>query len=351
MKPSSVFITACLLFILCFVPVQAYPWSSFNGGTHLAIDNAAYDRLSETAGFDPGDFPAKNSIAEYEGWQAGPDAVLDNPQHETYLYSNHYYNPVNKQGNAPERAKYWYGILVREIGLANGKGKGYAMTSAAAAEAAAYLGHYVADPGVPYHVNGNLVANPSPSYKDWADPDYKEIGIIPTGAHPEWEKNAMDYSCEDCKKYPGFSDGWDITKGGSYQIEEFVKKTAARTKDTAVNSIVDDPEIIKRLIGRSVQDVYTVYKAAYDEAMITGSIRWFLETKYGEGRTAGEDFILRRIVDDKYALVDVVPKGQPLLDNGKGWCGYIAEKYEGHWGFFEGHLTDEWKEKIPELFN
>lgn len=346
MKPSSVFITACLLFILCFVPVQAYPWSSYDGGTHLVIDNAAYDRLLEAPDIYPEWFPGKDSIAGYEGWVYGPDAVLK-ALYEKYKYSNHYYNPDpnSGEGYAPQRAKFWYDTLVKELE------KGNARENGEAAKAAAYLAHYVADVGIPYHIKGHLIKNPWPAYKDWNDPDYKEIGIIPTGAHPEWEKNAMDYSYKDCNKYPGISEEWSSEKSGSSQIEEFVKKVAARTKDTAVNSVVDDPYIIKRLLGRSVQDVYTVYKAAYDEGTITGSTRWFLETKYGAGRTNGCDFILVRIVDDKYALVDMVPKDRPLLNKGKGWCGYISEKHEGKWGFFEGQLTDEWKKKMPELFN
>lgn len=345
MKPVSILNVACILIVFCLLAGPAYPWSSANGGTHLEIDNAAYDKLSNAPGFNPGNFPSKKAISGYTGLIYGADALLY-ARYETYLYSNHYYNPVDKQGNAPERAKYWYNVLVAEIT----NGEGLAVKSEEAAKAAAYLGHYVADVGVPYHVNGNFIANPSPAYKDWNDPDYHEVAKVPTGPHPEWEYEANKYSYKDYNKYSGFSSDWDIKKGGSSQIEDFVKKTAARTKDTAMNSVIDDPYIIKRLLGRSVQDVYTVYKAAYDEGTIIGPAFWFIETRDGAEITCQHDFKLIKILNDKYALVDMVPHEPPFSNEGL-WNGIIMEKYNGKWVVAATAITDEWKEKIPELRN
>lgn len=336
MKPLSVLSMACILFALCLSAVPAYPWSSYNGGSHLTIDNAAYDELSEMAGFDPVNFPAKKSISEYEGWVYGPDAAFK-ALYENYKYSNHYYNPDTGEGYAPERAKYWYSILVKEIR------KGNAKKSGEAAKAAAYLAHYVADVGVPYHVStkGHPAKKPFPAYKDWNDPYYKEEKLVPAGPHVDWEKNAAAYSCEDCTKYSGTSEECESSKPGHSQIEGFVKKIAARTNKASGSDARD-------LIGHSIQDVYTVYNAAYDEGTILGAARWFIETKSGKKIAEGHDFILLKIAGD-YALVDMVPLKPPLQHEGL-WNGMIMEKHEGRWVVASTATTVEWREKVPELF-
>lgn len=261
MKPVSVLNVACILIVFCLLTVPVYPWSSLNGGNHLEIDKTAYGMLTKTTGFNSKNFPDINSISNYEGIQNGADACdfkkypnKGNP-YEAYKYSNHYYNPDNSQGNAPFRAGYWYSVLVNEIKAGRAR-------SPEAAQAAAYLGHYVADVGCPYHINGNIISNPSPAHIDWYDPYYKEIKGIPTGSHPAWEGIAHRLYCR--AEYPNMSSEWESSKSGSSQILSFVEKIAKRTRKNrdkwwGMNSDKEEP------LRYSVRDVFTVYKAAYVE--------------------------------------------------------------------------------------
>lgn len=352
MKARSIISAVFFMLVISLAVVPAYPWSSYNGGTHVLIDNAAYDRLCEVDGFNPANFPSRDSIAGYEGWIYGPDAVL-HAFYEKYKYSNHYYNPDTGEGYAPQRAKYWFEILNREIK------KGNARESKEAAKAAAYLAHYVADAGVPYHVStkGHLIKNPWPAYKDWNDPDYIEkAGLVPTGPHPEWEKEAMSYSYNDCTKYPGISEEWLNYVGaeGKSQIEEFVKAVAARTNRAAGSDARD-------LIGHSIQDVYTVYLAAYEYVLPTPGSAGQAESSeseilaaarsYVQGNSApGQQFYLKlsNTVNDKYALVEVIPQPPGSCEG----AGVVLEKINGQWKAVEmGTDLSKWDEKVPGLFN
>lgn len=274
MKPVSVLNVACILIVFCLLAVPAYPWSSLNGGNHLEIDKTAYEMLTKTTGFNSNNFPdiksfgGRTSISNYEGIQNGADACdfkeypKGNP-YEDYKWSNHYYNPnANRgagEGNAPNRAQYWYSELVNEIKAGKAKGP-------KAAQAAAYLGHYVADVGCPYHIMEKKISNPSPAHIDWYDPYYKEIKVqgkdVPTGYHPAWEALAHCFSCS-----PGplsMSSEWESCKSKPAPIASFVKAIAYRTalnkeKWWHMSSDMAEP------LRCSVQDVFTVYKAAYDE--------------------------------------------------------------------------------------
>lgn len=265
MKPVSVLNVACILVVFCLLTVPVYPWSSLNGGNHLDIDKTAYEMLTKTTGFNSKNFPDINSISKYEGMgyigKYGADAYdfekypnKGNP-YETYKWSNHYYNPDNSQGNAPFRAGYWYSVLVNEIKAGRAK-------SEKAAQAAAYLGHYVADVGCPYHIQEKWILNPSPAHIDWYDPYYKEIRGVPTGSHPAWEALAHHLSCR--AEYPSMSPKWESSKSGSSQILSFVEKIATWTRKNrdkwwGMNSDKAEP------LRYSLQNVFTVYKAAYVE--------------------------------------------------------------------------------------
>lgn len=337
MKPLSVLSASCILLALCLSAVPAYPWSSYNGGTHLTIDNAAYDNLSEMAGFDPEKFPAKKSITEYEGDIYGPDAPFK-ALYENYKYSNHYYNPYSGEGYAPERAKYWYNVLLKEIK------KGNAKKRSEAAKAAAYLAHYVSDMGVPYRVTtkGHFAKNPSPVFKDWANPYYKEEGLTPAaGPQIDWEKTAAAYPYEECTKYSGVSEEWESSKPGHLQIESFVKKIAARTNKASGSDARD-------LIGHSIQDVYTVYKAAYEEEAILSAARSYIEKKSGKNEVEDHDFLLLKMSGD-YALVDMAPLKPSPAHEGL-WNGMIMKRSGGRWEVASTATTVEWREKVPELF-
>ena len=178
------FKTVCFMlfaFLLCR-PSVAFPWGSVSpgAGTHQYIIATAYDRLKGDPAFETNLFPFFSAIKDHEGAQwttgmsgfslitlsgVGPDAkgMTD--------YSDHYYNPMTKAGNGPKAAadKYVY------LATSNIVGKS---SSEAAAKAAAWSAHFLADMFIPYHVVG---MPRSLAKKIWDEQTAKHPGVINLG--------------------------------------------------------------------------------------------------------------------------------------------------------------------------
>ncbi len=140
--------------------IKSDSWATSDLTTHQSMLQIAYDRLFDDVGVkDQKDaFPDLNTIKSWEGvwvasstsgywWGAftkgGPDAG------EVSSDSEHYYNPANKTGRAPNSVQTHYALLLDQMypntgGPASEKG----------AKNASWAAHYLADIHVPYHTVG-----------------------------------------------------------------------------------------------------------------------------------------------------------------------------------------------------
>lgn len=141
---SFVLVTSAILFLLANF---AYPWGSLDEApyvnTHKYIDEVAYGALQKNT-FVSENFPDIKNILFYEGINRkaqgrGPDSE------GSTLYSEHYYNPITGEGNAPQAVKKYF-IKLSEANMGINMGDG--------AKAAAWAAHFLADMFVPYHVVG-----------------------------------------------------------------------------------------------------------------------------------------------------------------------------------------------------
>jgi hypothetical protein len=141
-----------LVAILVFLPVVAFPWASVAplAETHQYIVATALGRLRADPAFETNLFPSFQGVESNEGVEltangldgAGADA------HGRSTYSEHYYNPVTGEGNAPNSVAHYFSELIR-VNVLNLKN-----TNEGGPKQAAYCAHFLADIFVPYHVNG-----------------------------------------------------------------------------------------------------------------------------------------------------------------------------------------------------
>lgn len=133
----------------------AFGWSSVletanSPGTHHGLCREAYHMLERDPAFRGIRFPALQDIitqgsvtALYLGRGPGPDDATKS------AYSMHYYNPIIKQGNAPKAVLHNYSALKTD--LLHAPIRGIDINSA---RKAAWLGHFIQDMTVPYHILG-----------------------------------------------------------------------------------------------------------------------------------------------------------------------------------------------------
>lgn len=143
-RERNVIIVFLVLASLFSFVSQSYAWGSKAGfNTHWAIIKKAYELLQADPAFDREKFPAFADIEKFEGSTNGPDGE------GLTEFSEHYYNPNFSypagMSNAANSAATKYTLLVDELN----KGK-----YLEAALPAAWLGHFIADMQVPFHVSG-----------------------------------------------------------------------------------------------------------------------------------------------------------------------------------------------------
>lgn len=140
---NGIILSLIFAFLFSFVS-HAHAWGSKAGfNTHWAIIKKAYELLEADPAFDKEKFPAFADMEKFEGSTSGPDGE------GLTEFSEHYYNPNFSypagMSNAANSAATRYALLVSELG----KGK-----YLEAALPAAWLGHFIADMQVPFHVSG-----------------------------------------------------------------------------------------------------------------------------------------------------------------------------------------------------
>lgn len=179
----AVLCRAALVLLFILKPTLSCTWGSLSPAqTHQYIISTAYARLAADPAFARDVFPALKGIAAYEGveWTVeglvgvGPDAKGMSP------YSDHYYNPVTKDGNGPNAAAEQFTALARQ----NVAG------TIATGKAAAWSAHFLADMFVPFHVTG---VPRGQAAKIWADQTARHPGEINLG-HSVIGSYALSYA-------------------------------------------------------------------------------------------------------------------------------------------------------------
>lgn len=152
-----------LVVVICTIIAScstAYSWSSmytFKGwGTHQFLNRKAYRELSRHPAFKYSGFPRLIDIQEhgsiaYDKTGLGPD-VAGNSR-----FSEHWYNPVNKQGNTPITVQQLHEQFVEAMKepwphTLRAEGE----IRADKAHLAAYSAHYIQDMTCPMHITGKL---------------------------------------------------------------------------------------------------------------------------------------------------------------------------------------------------
>jgi hypothetical protein len=327
MKILFTFIFACMFL---FQPVNVYPWAAiFNvSETHQYILKGAYNLLSKDPAFKEGyingvdvkgKFPLLVDILKHEGVNLnsngeGPDGTGNS------AYSEHYYNPVIKEGNAPNSIADYFTYLAYTTFYKNDPRMSQFSPDFRylnSAKNAAYGAHYLADLSVPYHVIGTdgknirnkvytsaadltadvygntvlLTKSPSQDHADLTeeikrflktDDDYfapyfyngTKVSRNGTSSHALWEGWDGNTSWMNDHKYnlSGYSENpkWSNTepsfegkifKDLGAKAKEFAEKVAQRTRDDINNFGGDNYK--NNLLSNSVRDVYTMWRASF----------------------------------------------------------------------------------------
>lgn len=152
MKLYSILFASIMFVLIC--AAHAFAWSSVietqGFATHQFINRHAYEGLEDHPAFKYSHFPSLDSIQDYSGMYlnqtgAGPD-VEGNSK-----FSEHWYNPANKQGRAPYAVQALHDKLRVEMSK---PGISPAMKEGHAAKWAAYGAHFLQDMTCPMHVSG-----------------------------------------------------------------------------------------------------------------------------------------------------------------------------------------------------
>jgi len=322
MRSSSICLTA-LFFLL--LPSSAFPWGSlYPGETHQYIIATAFKRLKSDPAFAPQLFPTFSTLKQHEGVQWTANGLFGvGPDGEGMsTYSEHYYNPVTREGNGPTAAARYFTYLAREnISAKPG--------SEAGAKAAAFSAHFLADMFVPFHVVGTSRSNATriwteqnlkhrgvinlgrsitgsqklaywtpfkggnenyhtelsrfinktdPTEVDWFDPWYyngnTETMMIKTSSHVAWEAIANGTPVIEIHKRsdqgtPGYDPQWSNTHLTGFgelpinaQADQVRKLAILSATDTRTNldSIFEDPTTS---LSNAIRAVYTIWRASF----------------------------------------------------------------------------------------
>jgi len=144
--------------ILVLLPVVAFPWASVAplAETHQYIVQTALSRLEADPAFELNLFPNTEGVELNEGVELTAAGLIGKgaDAHTRSTYSEHYYNPVTREGNAPTSVAHYFTELIKDNLINQQK-----PSEEGGPKAAAYCAHFLADIFVPYHVNGTTRAN------------------------------------------------------------------------------------------------------------------------------------------------------------------------------------------------
>ena len=145
-----------VIFILVIIESRVFAWSSVDTvsgfATHQFFNRLAYSELSNHPAFKYAKFPVLMNIQKYSGMDIdesglGPDAAGNSN------YSDHWYNPANRQGNAPFVAENFHNTMLKGI-LRSGDNPQNSAMAEHLARVAAYGAHFMQDLTCPMHVSG-----------------------------------------------------------------------------------------------------------------------------------------------------------------------------------------------------
>jgi hypothetical protein len=202
-----------LVLLLALYPSATSSWGSlYPGETHQFILDAAYTRLEADPAFAPSLFPPLERIKHHEGveWTVeglsgvGPDA------RGMSAYADHYYNPVTSRGNGPDASSKYFAYLAQQNAA-------HTVLTEAAAKAAAWSAHFLADMFVPYHVVGTT--------RDQAE----RIWSTQTKAHPGVINLGFDIIGSFTLSYAAPITGGD--RNFNTELSRFITRTDPREAD------------------------------------------------------------------------------------------------------------------------
>lgn len=149
-----------IITILSITITNMYAWGSlwtFDRvfATHQLLNEKAYEKLEKHPALLYADFPILSDIQEHGSVKVGASGKygLGPDVDGNSLFSQHWYNPNNQQGKAPETIAKLHDYLRRLLLKEKGKNK------ISKAHSAAYAAHYMQDMTCPMHVTGMLAVN------------------------------------------------------------------------------------------------------------------------------------------------------------------------------------------------
>lgn len=301
-----------LSWLAWWAPCAAMAWGSlYPGETHQYILRQAYQLLASDPALSGVNFPTLEQMLAHEGvaWTVdglkgvGPDAA------GMSRYSDHYYNPITQEGNGPQAAAYYFGMLSRAVTLSKGE---------AAAKSGAWGAHFLADMFVPYHVVGTtrtrardifdaqmalhpgvvelpaaifgsgklaylspfkggntnfhteirrLLYKTNPDESDWFDPWYfngnTETMMTKTSSHIAWEVTPQPTAFDLPRVVPIWTNATARLDNPQAMQSEQVRRLAIISATETRNHLEELFDRPAPGINRAIQAVHTVWRASF----------------------------------------------------------------------------------------
>ena len=169
--------------ILLLASSSLYGWGSMDTGdafgTHQFLNDKAYFKLKQHPAYNYAYFPTLRDIQRHSGVDLAQNGLGPDVQGNS-RFSDHWYNPDNRQGDAPKTFKKLQSDLTEAlVGLESHKADSLALETHA--HLAAYSAHYIQDMTCPMHVSGmnprniNLDIVGSPKDLSPFQPTYSKI--------------------------------------------------------------------------------------------------------------------------------------------------------------------------------
>ena len=299
--------------ILALIPSIVHAWGSlYPGETHQHILRQAFALLVRDPAYSSGSFPSIDAMLAHEGvnWTLdgglkgiGPDAA------GMSRYSDHYYNPVTQEGTGPQASAYYFRLLSRAT--AQGQHE-------AAAKAAAWGAHFLADMFVPFHVVGTtrerasaileeqtalhpglvelpreisgsdklgylspfkggsrnfhteirrLLYKTNPDESDWFDPWYlngnTDIMMTKTSSHIAWEVTPQPSPYNLPRFVPFWTNATAQFHDPQAMQAEQVRRLAVISATETRNKLEDLFDAPAPGINRAIQSVHTMWRSSF----------------------------------------------------------------------------------------
>lgn len=298
----KLFFLALIIVLIQGIILAWGSWTGLSFNTHAFILKEAYKRLENDPAFRKDIFPLLSAILVHEGISMeqtglGPDAILNS------VFSDHYYNPRTKEGDAPKQSSFFFSQLQGSIEMK--------IMQKVAEKSAAYLAHYIADMSVPFHVlgisapdknfipgitdakgrillNENIQGNNDPflghnwsvelgrwrtehdnnsTFVNWFDPWYFDDWKTWLSTHIDWERTVSHVSAAGPNEYSPLYTSLLEKKNpnGSQQIISEMTKERARTtrnhldREKGYFALYDKQEAL----NEAINDVFTVWRATF----------------------------------------------------------------------------------------